>query len=195
MNTINERNIDPITEMVRISEEILTLPSKGFGESFRAAQPGILIYDSEWCRIRLFWEGWDYGRGNSINIRYGRLHAANEGTKILWNGERCHCWHRVEHALHFLDGRTATDVVKLGFSHTVISPFYKQEVLEKFNRQQPEWLAQMHVTIWQQYGKRLFDLFDLRQPDLWRAYRQFLKEVYDIAGRIPEINPPMDNVC
>ena len=195
MNTFDEKNIDPMAEMARIAENFLVLPSRGFTESFRTTQPGILIYDSEWCRIRFYWEGWDPGRGNSINLRYGRLHAVNEGSKMLWNGEKCHCWHRVEHALHFLDGRTAAEAVELGFSHALTTPFYQEDVLEKYSRQQPEWLAQMHVTIWQHYGQRLFDLFDLRQPDLWQGYRQFLKEVYDITGRIPEITPSMDKVC
>jgi hypothetical protein len=53
----------------------------------------------------------------------------------------------------------------------------------------------MHKAIWQYYGKRLFELFDLRQPDLWQEYREFLKEVYDIKGRNPAIKPPMDKVC
>jgi hypothetical protein len=195
MSTVDKRNIDPIVEMSRIAEDLLRLSSRRFKESFRMTPPGILIYDSEWCRIRLFWEGWDYGRGNGINIRYGRLHATNEGSEMLWNGENCHCWHRVEHALHFLDGRTATEVAKLGFSHSLTRPFYQEDVLGKFAYRQPEWLGEMHVTIWEHYGQSLFELFDLRQPDRWELYRKFLKEVYDIAGRIPEIEPPMDKVC
>lgn len=195
MNTVTERDTDPIAEMARIAENSLMLSTRGFAESFRETQPGILIYNSEWCRIRLFWEGWDYGRGNSINIRYGRVHATNEGSKMVWNGEKCHCWHRIEHALHFLDGRTAAEAAKLGFSHSLTSPFYQEDALKKYNRKQPEWLAQMHVTIWQHYGQRLFDLFDLRQPGIWEQYRAFLRGVYDIAGRIPEIQPPLDKVC
>lgn len=31
------------------------------------------------------------------------------------------------------------------------------------------------------------------RPGPWDAYRQFLQDVYDIEGRIPEIDPP-DNV-
>jgi hypothetical protein len=195
MSTVNERDVNPNDEMTRLARDFMKLESRGFNLSYSSAKPGKLIYDSEWCRVNLTWGGWDYLVGNSINIRYGRLHAANEKTTMTWNGEICRCWHRVEYALHFLDARSPADTAKLTYSHPITDPFYKAEFRQKFNRRQPEWLAQMHVTIWQQYGQRLFDLFDLRQPNLWQQYRQFLKEVYDIEGRIPEIKPSMDQVC
>jgi hypothetical protein len=195
MSTIDERDVDPISKMTRVARDFLALPSRGFVESYRSAKPAELIYDSEWCRITLVWGGWDPIGGNSIHIRYGRLHAPNEKTVMTWNNEQCRCWHRVEHALHFLDNRAPKDAAQLNYSHSLTSPFYEDEVRQKFVRRQPEWLAQMHLTIWQHYGIRLFELFDLRQPDLWQQYRQFLKEVYDIEGRIPEIKPSLDKVC
>ena len=195
MSAVDEREIDPINEMSRIAREILKLTSQGFRESYRSPKPGSLIYDSEWCRISLIWGGWDYGSGNSMHIRYGRLHALNEATTMIWNQEECHCWSRVEHALHFLDGFTPAEAARLNYSHPLISPFYEETILQRFDRRQPEWLAQMHVTIWERYGKRLFELFDLRRPDLWEQFRHFLKEVYDIKGRSPRIKPPLDKVC
>jgi hypothetical protein len=195
MSKIDERNVDPIEEMIHIAQIILGLDSLGFKESYRSSKPGKLIYDSEWCRISLIWGGWDPLDGNSINIRYGRLHAPSDKTIMFWNGEDSRCWHRVEHPLHFLDGRTPTEAAKLGYSHSLITPFYEAELREKYRRRQPEWLAEMHITIWQHYGNRLFELFDLRRPDLWQKYQQFLKEVYDIEGRIPEIEPSLDKVC
>ena len=195
MSTNDERNVDPIKEMSRIAQSILDLDSLGFKESYRSAKPGKLIYDSEWCRISLIWGGWDPLDGNSIHIRYGRLHAPSDKTTMFWNGEDCRCWHRVEHPLHFLDGRTPIEAAKLDYSHSLITLFYEVELRKKYHRRQPEWLAQMHVTIWQHYRPRLFELFDLRRPDLWQQYRQFLKEVYDIEGRISEIEPSMDKVC
>jgi hypothetical protein len=195
MSTIDERSVEPIEEMSRISQSILDLNLLGFKESYRSAKLGKLIYDSEWCRISLIWGGWDPLEGNSIHIRYGRLHAPNEKTTVFWNGEDSRCWHRVEHPLHFLDQRAPVEVAQLDYSHSLISPFYEAELREKYRSRQPEWLAQMHLTIWQHYGKRLFELFDLRRPDLWQQYRQFLKEVYDIEGRFPEIEPSLDKVC
>ena len=195
MKRDDERNIDPIEEMTRIAKNYLDLTSWSFTESYRSAKSGKLIYDSRLCRVKLIWEGWDYGGGNSISIYYGRLHAPNEESTTIWNGEECHCWHSFDLALHFSDGRTPTDAARLHYSHSITDPFYEEDFRKKYHRRQPEWLAQMHVTIWRHYGKRFFELFDLRQPDLWEKYRNFLKEVYDIKGRRPYIKPPLDKVC
>ena len=195
MSTAYERNIDPIQEMTRLAEDFLPLTLWGFKESFRSDKSGNLIYDSEWCRLNFVWGGWDYGSGNTISIYYGRLHAPNEKTTLMWNGEECHCWHDFDHALHFLDGRTPADAARLIYSHPLTHSFYEEHFRQKFSRRQPEWLTRMHVTIWQHYGRRFFELFDLRRPDLWQQYQRFLKEFYDIEGRIPEIKPALDKVC
>lgn len=195
MSTTDEKNVDPIQEMSRIGQNFLGLHLRGFQESYRSYKPSKLIFDSEWCRLSLIWGGWDYGGGNNINMRYGRLHAPNEKVVMVWNGEECRCWHDINVALHFLDKRTPSEAAELNYSHHVTSPFYEKEVRQKFSRRQPEWLAKMHVAVWQHYGDQFFELFDLRQPGLWQQYQQFLKEVYDILGRIPAIKPSLDKVC
>ena|SRR5215213_8812961 len=197
MSTIDERDIDPINEMTRVAQKFRQLDLWTFKETYRSAKSGKLIYDSESCRISLIWGGWDYLGGNSMHIRYGRLHAPNEETTIIWNGEECHCWHRFELALHFLDGQTPEYAAKTIYTHNLIESYKQSELGQSLTgkRRQPEWLAQMHVTIWQHYGKRFFELFDLRRPDLWEEYRKFLKAVYDIKGRSPRIKPPPDKVC
>jgi hypothetical protein len=195
MKATDERNIDPIEEMNRIAKSFLNLDARGFKESFRSPNLGKIIYDSEWCRLSLIWGGWDYATGNNVHIRYGRLHAPNEQVTMIWKGEECRCWHDFSHALHFLDGRSPFEATKLNYSHSITDPFYKEEFRQQFPSSQPEWLAQMQATIWQHYGTRLFELFDLRRPDLWEQYRQFLKEFYDIKGRNPAIEPPLDKVC
>jgi hypothetical protein len=83
----------------------------------------------------------------------------------------------------------------MDLAHSLTDPFYEIEFRQKFRRRQPEWLAQMNTVVWQHYGKRFFNLFDLRQPQLWEQYRKFLKEMYDIKGRSPNIKPPLDKVC
>lgn len=195
MSTVDQRNIDPMQEMIRIGEDILQLPRRHFRESYRSAKPGELIYDSEWCRVNIVWGGWDNVGGNTISIYYGRLHALNEKATMIWDGEECRCWHDFDYALHFLDGRTPTAAATLNVSHPITDPFYEDTFRQRYHRRQPEWLAQMHVTIWQNYGTRFFELFDLRRPELWGQYRQFLKEVYDIEGRSPAIKPSLDKVC
>jgi hypothetical protein len=193
--TVDERDVDPIEEMTRIARDILNLESRGFKETCRVAKPGELIYDSEWCRIKLIWGGWDYGGGNSVHIFYGRLHAASEKHTMLWNGEECHCWHDIDYQLHFLDGRSPAEAVELRHSHPVKKVFFEEELRKKYHRRQPDWLAEMHLAVWKHYGQRFFELFDLRRPELWEQYQQFLKEVYDIKGRSAAIKPPMDKVC
>src|SRR5215213_8987715 len=106
MSTNDERNVDPIQEMTRVAKRLLDLSSWGFKESYYSAKSGRLIYDSEWCRVKLVWGGWDYGGGNNISIQYGRLHAPNEETTMSWDGEECHCWHDFDLPLHFLDGHS-----------------------------------------------------------------------------------------
>jgi hypothetical protein len=195
MNSNDERNVDPLNEMSHVALNLLNLPSREFKEAYRSTSLGKLIYDSPWCRIAFIWGGWDPAGGNSMHIRYGRLHALNEKETMFWNGEECRCWHRVEHALYFLDGLAPAEVAKLDYSHFITNPFYEKDLQQKFDRRQPEWLAEMHLTIWKHYGSRLFDLFDLRRPDLWQQYRHFLQDVYDIAGRRPRPGPSMDKVC
>lgn len=200
MNIIDERDINPIEEMSRIAQSFLGLSMWGFKESYRAAQSaksGNLIYDSQLCRVNLVWGGWDYGSGNSITIYYGRLHAPNEDTTMIWQSEECHCWHRFELALHFLDEQTSEYASKMMYTHNLIEQYKQSELGQSLTgrRRQPEWLAKMHDTIWRHYGNRFFELFDLRRPALWERYRLFLSEVYDIKGRSPRIKPPLDKVC
>jgi hypothetical protein len=195
MSTVDERDINPTREMARLAESFLPLALWNFKKSFESNASGDLIYDSEWCRLNLVWGGWDYGEGNTISIYYGRLHAPNNQATMMWNGEECHCWHRVEHALHFLDHRTPDEAAKQNYSHPITKPFYSDEFRQKFYRRQPEWLVHMHAAIWRQYGTRLFELFDLRQPNLWEQYCKFLRAFYDIKGRSRAIKPSPDKVC
>jgi hypothetical protein len=195
MNTSDEKNVNPIQEMARIAQNFLDINLWGFKESYRVIEPGKLIFDSEWCRLNFIWDGWDYLGGNTISIRYGRRHAPNDKATMVWNGEECRCWHDVNHALYFLDGRSVGDAVKMINSHPLLKPFFDDEIRKEFHRRQPEWLANMHTAIWQHYDKSFFELFDLRRPDLWNQYLQFLKEFYDIKGRSSFIKPPLDKVC
>lgn len=193
-HTIDERNVNPITEMSRIAHDLLALPSRGFQESYRSAKTGTLIFDSEWCRLSLVWGGWDYLVGNSISIYYGRLHAPSDEHLMIWNDEICHAWHDDRYVMHFLDGHTPAEAADT-YSHPVTDPFYQEEICSKYRRQQPDWLAQMNLAIWKHYGTRLFEVFDLRHPELWQQYRQYLKDVYDAKGRLSCIDPPLDVVC
>lgn len=195
MKNNDERYIDPFQEILRLAHSFSALDSWGFKESYRSVKNPQLIYDSEWCRIALVWGGWDYGSGNSISIHYGRLHAPNESATMIWSGEECHAWHKLRLPLLFLDGDSPDKAARMKASAPLTSKYYEEKYLQKFYRRQPEWLVTMHMEIWEHYGKKFFELFDLRRPDLWEHYCQFLKEFYDIEGRSSFIKPPMDKVC
>ena len=195
MKTNDERNVDPIQELLRLAYNFSNLDSRGFKESYRSVKSPELIYDSEWCRIALVWGGWDYGSGNSISIHYGRLHAPNESATMVWNGEECHAWHEFDLALNYLDGHSPAKTAKMKHFPPWTKKYYKKKYLEKFYRRQPEWLMTIHMEVWNRYGKNFFELFDLRRPNVWEHYRQFLKEYYEIKGRSSFIEPAMDKVC
>ena len=195
MKIVDERNVDPIQEMLRLTKSFSNLKALDFKESYRSDKDKRLIYDSEWCRIKFVWGGWDYGSGNSISIYYGRLHAPDESVTMMWHDEECHAWHEFNLALLYLEGHTPGKAIKMKYPPPFIEKFYREKFRQKFARRQPEWLMIMHMEVWDHYGKRFFELFDLRRPDLWESYRQFLKGYYDIEGRPPFIKPPMDKVC
>jgi hypothetical protein len=195
---------DPCLEIERLTQEFLDLKRWGFRESFCSTTPkqySTIIYDSEWCRIRVSWEIWDYLTGNSMHVDYGRLHASNTEGTIIYHGEKCHCWHGLtsDHILDFLDGlspREAVENMKTQWPR-IMERFYQTDVYRSLEgkRREPELTMRMHAFVWEKYGQRLFELFDLQRSDLWEKYRQFLKEYSDLKGRNPDIKPSRDKVC
>lgn len=139
-----------------------------------------VIYDSEWCRIQFA----AYQRRSSppdmhdVYVWYGRLHAPDEGEKMTWQGEECRCWHSIGFThLFFLEGLSPSETL----NHPSLAVFEKARSSEydKIRSELGEF-SPIHreSLIWEQYGLRLFELFDLRHTDLWDKYKIFLKEYY-----------------
>jgi hypothetical protein len=183
---------DPCREMDRLAQTFLDLKRWNFQETFRVSPR--IIYNSEWCRVKFVWAGWEMPGGYSMSIYYGRLHAPSDDAYMLSNGMKCYCWHSIGHVLHFLDGRRPDYAAKMDYSHDLTNQFRQSELGESI-RYQPEWLIRMHSVVWKHYGQHLFELFDLRRPDLWEQYRKFIKEMYAIQGLIAHIDPPQDQIC
>ena len=59
----------------------------------------------------------------------------------------------------------------------------------------PKYVVVLQSAVWKHYGQKLFDLFDLRHPDLWEEYRKFLEEYYKLLGMTASYGPPYENVC
>jgi hypothetical protein len=169
------------TELVDLVERCMDFQQWGFERSFSSA-PDIsfpyVIYNSEWCRVKFLHYGGDYaGQWSEMNVYYGRLHAENEESFMVWNDEVCWCWHSVErYVLKFLEGLSPQETVDNKKSELQIMREFRESEIGKTMRG-PEWIARKHMAFWEHYGQRLFELFDLGRPDLWEQYRAFLSEV------------------
>lgn len=150
-----------------------------------------VIYDSKYCRVRFFKDrAARFVRDlPSLQVDYGRLHAPSVrgekwmGDYIYYNGELCRAWHsRIDLVIGFLE-RTKIDVMTQGYD------WLPDWIKDEYSRTLSESdfgnilsVLRMHRKIWEHYGTRLFDLFDLRRPDLWEKYRLFLEEYYRAEG-------------
>ncbi len=139
-----------------------------------------IIFQSEFCKLRV-WTFRDRPYEQSeIYYSYGRLHAPNEKHTIKldkWGGKEYHCWHdhlNLYLVLGFLDGLSAQKLARGKFP-------YFPDVLLKYNEEAArlghhERFARKQNTIWNHYGQRLFGFYDIRTPDLWNQYIDFVKE-------------------
>ncbi len=190
-------------EMAHLAESYLNLEKWGFQESTRSNDLGdskvpLIIYNSQLCRVKISFNEWHpphQTKDYSIDVYYGRLNAPNDKNVIISNDKECHCWHGITKALHFLDDRAPEYAAKNLLSHDLIKEYVKLVSSDSLTYKLPEWEIRKHAYIWKEYAPRVFELLDLRQTNLWEKYRLFLKEVYDIKGRNPNIMPALDNVC
>jgi hypothetical protein len=128
---------------------------------------------------------------------------------MLWKDKKCRCWHDVSLPLFFIDGLIPSEVIdktqKKSKQPDVLERFRQSDL---FRRIQHEFGSgkipiTKHSYIWENYGVRLFQLFDLRNPELWQKYSDFLKEYEELAdehsrhkGIVPiPIDPPRYDVC
>jgi hypothetical protein len=189
--------------LIQLIEENLEIKRWDFRLTFtKFIKPNNIrvIYDSEWCRVKFMFSRMHFPETDELLIDYGRLHAPNEESFIVWNDERCRCWHNVLDPLRFLDSLTAITAYKQAMVDKqlplVVRDFRKSKLGKKLlNEYPPKSAIVLQDTLWKYYGERLFELFDLRQPDLWEEYRQFLKEYYSLLGLKSSYGPPHENVC
>lgn len=159
-----------------------------------------VIYDSEWCRISFMFSREIFPERDELTIQYGRLHAPNEKPFMIWQGEECNCWHRILAPLRFLDGLSPVEAVQQVMVQKELPP-----VVENFRQTKhgkkllseypPKYGIALHSVLWEHYGQRLFELFDLRRPDLWEEYRQFIREYHRLLGTKTNYGPPEENIC
>jgi len=167
-----------------------------------------IIYDSEWCRIKFQYYQRTPPESHELHISYGRLHASSEDHLMTWQGEKCYCWHGsgLLH-LYFLEELSPAETLERqhgGKRLSVLEEFSKSESSKKLLQESGHMYPLIReAVIWKNYGLHLFELFDLRQPDLWAKYAAYLKEYYKLKaeyakskGNTPlSVNPPLYKVC
>ena len=194
--------------LIQMLESILNFEYWGFKQTYSGlsneAYP-FVIYDSKWCRVKFALRAGEKYRGDEMSVSYGRLHAPNDKGVMIWNGEECFCWNPWLEALYFLDGlspQEAVNKLRDKAEWPRVAEQFKQSKLGKelARPKHPEWMTRMHAAIWEAYGERLFELFDLRKPDLWNQYRLFGIKFYHFLfpdGLIAPIpgHPSPYNIC
>jgi hypothetical protein len=163
-------------------EKFLKPNNRGFELAYNGAVPNShpsIFYQSNQCKFRIQCTRDARDPEIEIYISYGRLHAPLDKDIIEWKNEKCYCWHSLSGSplLYFLDGQSPAEANSLEY----ITPRILKEFLELIKGKGwtvPEYSARKHAFIWERYDQRLFDLFDLRYPDLWDEYVNFLKK-YD----------------
>lgn len=159
-----------------------------------------IIYDSDWCRVKFKFSRVHYPGTDEILIDYGRLHAPDEDLFMVWNGEGCRCWHNFLDPLRFLDGLTPQEAYQQAMIDKQLPPVVREFRESEQARQlakayPPKAVIVQQSALWEHYGERFFELFDLRHPDLWEGYRRFLKEYYKLLGMQSGYGLPYENVC
>jgi len=175
----NFKNQEAVQKLSQLVEQLMPLKTWGFKQSalfFTKSNYPVAIYDSEQCRVRFLLD--QDRNGNSVSVSYGRLHALNDEEIMHWNGNQCYCWHRINMAIRFLDSISLSQVVEKQFKRPQIIEEFELSELAKSTKDVVERTLFMHASIWEHYGDRLFDLYDLRQPELWERFTQFSEKFH-----------------
>ena len=199
---IPETSEDLGKAVVQLIEDNLDIGKWNFKLSFRDFSRRSyqkVIYDSTYCRVNISFSRQRLPKYDELSVYYGRLHAPNEAAIMKWQGQECHCWHRRVDPLRFLDGLSPQEAFQQEKMHKlpdVVKEFYNSdEGMKLREKYTPKYTIVLESLIWRYYGQRLFDLFDLNQPVLWRKYQEFLKEYYQLRNMKASYGPPYENVC
>jgi hypothetical protein len=166
-----------ITTLLELVAYCLPLSDWSFVES--AKTDSAIIYNSPWCRMKFLIE--EDRTQDYLHVYYGRLHAADNTQIMKWKGENCYCWHNypdIQLALEFLDGISPKDAYQhSGKPIPFFQSYYNSEFAKSIDDIY-ERALRLHAAIWNHYGLQFFELFDLRHPEIWERYIDFLKEFY-----------------
>lgn len=199
----SETSEDLGNAIVQLIEDNLDFPKWNFKLSFKDFSKmsyQTVIYDSPYCRVSISFSRQRLPKYDELSIQYGRLHAPNEAAFMEWQGRECRCWHRRLDPLRFLDGLSPYESIMKDKMHKhspkVVEEFYNSDIGIRLREEYtPEYTLVLESLVWRHYGQRFFDLFDLRQPEVWKKYQEFLREYYQLKDMKASYGPPYENVC
>ena len=171
------------------------LPSIINNVNFHQIKNPVIIYDSKWCRFKITV---DEAENDSLYFYYGRSHAPNNEWRLEWQGENCSCWHGFYYynlALKFLDGLSPQEVgTDPDPQAKIISDYCDIELPiqpPKNSDDDIKMELELEARIWEHYGHRLFEIFDLGHPEAWNQYVNFVKE----CERLRKSHPVKVMIC
>ncbi len=162
-------------------EEDLSPEKWGFNKNIRLpndSQGLTVIYGSELCRIKFVLGGSYYGPVFASFVYYGRLHAPDDKQYIKQGNEICRYWHAdvIRLMLPFLEGMSPK---QLGEGPNEIFQTLERALnIEHPSTDEIEYPLKLHAAVWERYGKKLFEIFDMRNPELWEKYCNFSNEYW-----------------
>ncbi len=190
-------------DFMTLIKTFIDFPRWGFEVSLtdysRWGNPKIII-NSEYCRVSFRFSKKRFRTEDEMITRYGRRHAPDHEVSIIWQGEECRCWHGYRwRPIEFLDGLTPQEAVDQEEWPPVAQAFRDSDEGKQLAGDfQPEFSLRLQSILWEHYGERLFELFDLRRPDLWEEYRKFVEDYYKIMNYKPlkgDPFPPFQKIC
>lgn len=184
-------------ECIKLLSENIDLSKWGFRQSYILPKKyPTIIYDSEWCRVKFSFDArGDFIHDNMLDlyVSYGRLHALYDKDFMVWNGEKCWCWHGIDYALNFLDGLSPEEAIKVEYRPRVKEQYRDSESSKTLTAAKLK--LRLEAEIWKNYGQRLFELFDLRLPQLWDQFSHFMKKFQAIQNSNSYSYPSKEKIC
>ncbi len=164
------------------------MPLNEFGFTQSALNDSYIIYDSQWCRVKFYKESEMHD--DHIHVYYGRLHAVNDSWTMIWQGKDHYCWYghaETQDILKFLDGLTPQEAYNSSWGHQhenwrPYGLFQKSTAADQAGNDNVEGVLNTHANIWQTYQERFFEVFDLRHPEVWNRYIEFLRKIFMIEN-------------
>jgi len=188
----------PVEELVRLIKQDLHLERWGFTVASKKmdAKAIEVIIQSDHCKVDVICTR-DNSHLCSFDLAYARLHAPDQGAYMMYEGQKCICWHYLfSGILDFLDGMTPEEAVNSHWSGKKIIGLEQEPKIANLGKYNPERTLYFHDEIWTRYAPELFQLFDLRDQTLWKKYYEFNKEYVQLKFRgSDQFTVPPEMIC